>query len=155
VRRASARPAKLERQHHVLERGERGNQVEGLEDEADALRPQACAAVLVKLREILAIEQHTPAAGHVETREQRQQRRLARPRGPLTATDSPARISRETVIDNSQRTFRAANLLGEVFSLENVVADQRRLGRWASGCCSSRSKTRWPPPERSLYSATA
>ena len=92
----------FERQHHVLNRGERGNQVEGLEHETDALRPQACAAVLVKLREILAIEQHTPAAGHVETCEQRQQRRLARPRRAAHRHGFPGEDLEGNVIDNSQ-----------------------------------------------------
>ena len=48
MRRASPTAGELQRQHHVLEGRERGDQVEGLEDEADALRAQARPSVLVE-----------------------------------------------------------------------------------------------------------
>src|SRR5438067_2240189 len=72
----------LQRQHHVLERRERRDQMEGLEHESDALRPQSRATVLVESGEILALEEHPSARRQVEPGEQREQRRLARARRP-------------------------------------------------------------------------
>jgi hypothetical protein len=51
-----AAPGQLQRQHDVLERGERRDQVERLEYEADPLRAHAGTPVLIELREVLALE---------------------------------------------------------------------------------------------------
>src|SRR5437016_10584923 len=80
---ACVRPAcQLERQHHVLECGQGGDEVEGLEDEPDALRPETRASVLVEPREIRALQQHAPGRWQVEPREQGQQSGLAGTGGP-------------------------------------------------------------------------
>jgi len=52
--------------------------VKGLEDEADALRAQACPSVLVEPGKVLPGQQHAPAGRHVETSEQCQERGFAR-----------------------------------------------------------------------------
>src|SRR6516165_6461548 len=50
----------LERQHHVLERRERRDEMKGLENETDTLGAQPRAAVLIEPGEILTLEQHAP-----------------------------------------------------------------------------------------------
>ena len=56
----------LQGQHHVLERRQGRNQVKRLEHETDPLRPQTCAAVLIELREIVALQQHAAGAGYIK-----------------------------------------------------------------------------------------
>ncbi len=50
--------AQLQRQHHVLQRGQRGQQLEALEHEADLLAAHARAAVLVQRRQRCAVQHH-------------------------------------------------------------------------------------------------
>src|SRR2546430_2965610 len=104
------------------------DQVEGLKHEPDALRPQARPAVLIELRQILPLEQHAPAGRHVESGQQRQQRRFTRTRGPGHRDRLARQDTERHLIDDGQQTFRTANLLAEVFRLEYAVADHRRLG---------------------------
>ena len=70
----------LERQHHVFERGQRRDQVERLEHEADALGAQARAAVFVQRRQVGARQGYASGSRRIEAGKQRQQRRFARAR---------------------------------------------------------------------------
>ncbi len=67
----------FQRQHHVFQGCERGNKVKRLKYEADALSAQACAAIFVESREILALKKHPAAAGGVKPRQEREQCGLA------------------------------------------------------------------------------
>ncbi len=69
--------AQLEGDLDVLPRGQRGDEVEGLEDEADLLRAQPRPRVLAQRAELDAVEEDAPAGGPVEARHQREQRALA------------------------------------------------------------------------------
>ena len=69
--------AKLQRQHDVFQRGQRGEQLEALEHEADLLAPDPRAAVLVQGRQDHAIQAHRALAGHIQAGQQGQQRALA------------------------------------------------------------------------------
>ena len=93
----------FQRQHDVLERRQRRDQMEGLEHEADALRSQARAAILVELREVLAREQHAPARRHIEAGQQREQRRLAGAGG----TDDGDRFARRRCRRTRRRQWSA------------------------------------------------
>ena len=103
--------------------------MERLEHEADALRAQARAAVLIQLREIRAGEPDLAGGGRIKSGEQCEQRRFAGARG----ADDRHRLARRDLerhgTNNGQQTFRAANLLGEVFSLENTFEMFRAPGR--------------------------
>jgi hypothetical protein len=66
-----------ERRLDVLLRGERRNQVEGLEDVAEVLRAQLRQLDFTHLRQLLAIELERAAGRPVQAAEQLQQRRLA------------------------------------------------------------------------------
>ena len=61
----------------VLDGGQRRDQVELLEDEAERAQPQLGELVVAELREVAALEQHLAVARAVERAEQLQQRRLA------------------------------------------------------------------------------
>ena len=82
ARRRAVVAAQLERDLHVLERGERGDELEALEDEADFRPAELRALIFVEAREIGAVEQHGAARRDVESGEQAEQRRLAAARGP-------------------------------------------------------------------------
>ena len=72
----------VQRQGDVLRRTQGGDQVEGLEDEADALPAQPGQAPLAHSRDLLTIEHDAPTGDRVQTRQAVHERGLARPRGP-------------------------------------------------------------------------
>ena len=95
----------LERHEHVLERGERGQQMKGLEDEADVLRTKLGALVLGKNGEVHSVEPHVPRGGLVEAGQQPEQRRLAAAR---RAQDRDEGLRGNAEIDVPQDGQRAA-----------------------------------------------
>jgi hypothetical protein len=83
----------LERQHHVLERVEVGEELEALEHEAELLGADRGARVLVDREQVDAAELHRALARRVEPGDDRQQRALARAEAPTIATErSRARV---------------------------------------------------------------
>ena len=82
-RRGAGRPGGgvEQRQRDVLERARAREQVEALEDEADALAAEARAIRLVEPGDVDALEEVAAAGRPVEAAEDRHQRRLARARG--------------------------------------------------------------------------
>ncbi len=71
----------LQRDLDVLARGQGRDEVEGLEDEADRLRPHAGPLVLGERGEVVAVEHHAAAGRPVQAGEQAEQRALAAARG--------------------------------------------------------------------------
>ena len=71
-------PGRREPELDVLERRQRRDQVELLEDEAEGAQPQLCEIVVAQLREVAALEEDAAAGRPVERAQQLQQRRLAR-----------------------------------------------------------------------------
>ena len=69
--------AQLQRQRHVVQRGEVAQQLEVLEHEADLLAAQRGAGVLVQRGQFGVGQPQAPGAGHVQPRQQGQQRGLA------------------------------------------------------------------------------
>src|SRR6185312_17351212 len=118
----------LQRQHHILERCERWDEVKRLEDETDPLRPHPRPAVLVEPGEVATFQENPPPARQVESCEERQQGGFACPRG----ADDRDRLARgdveRDVVHNSQQAFGTLDLLREVLGLENAAANRRRLG---------------------------
>ena len=82
ARAGAAVAAQLERHLHVLERGERRDQLKALEDESNFLAAQPRALVLVHRGEVGVVEQHLAARRRVESGEQAEERRLAAARRP-------------------------------------------------------------------------
>ena len=135
-----ARPAarQLQRQHHVFQRGERGHQMKRLEHEADALRTQARAPVFIQQGEVRAREPDLAGGRRIEPGQQREQRGFAGARGADDGDRLAGAIVERHLANNGQQTFRAANLLGEVFSFENTFENLRAPGRSAFAGGSSR-----------------
>jgi hypothetical protein len=74
----------LQRQHHVLERCQRGHQVERLEHEAHALGAQARAAIFVQRGQVGAREGNASGSRRIEAGQERQKSRFS---GPRSAND--------------------------------------------------------------------
>src|SRR5690606_25018894 len=70
--------AEFQGHHDVLDRGERRNELEGLEDETRELIADPGAAVLVELREVLSGKTDRAARGCVQSRAETQQGCLPR-----------------------------------------------------------------------------
>ena len=85
-----------QRQPHVLLGGEDRHEVEGLEDEADLVAPQAREVAVVELADLGVGDRHRAVARAVEPRKHVHQRRLAGARGPMIAVKEPGLISSET-----------------------------------------------------------
>ena len=93
-----ARPAALagdgQREHDVLLRRQRRQQVERLEHEADVLAPQARQLAVLHVRDVHAGDRDGARAGRVEAGEQVHQRRLARARRAHDGGELAARAGR-------------------------------------------------------------
>jgi hypothetical protein len=106
----------LERQQHVLDRGQGGQQVERLKNESDFAIAQPRAAVLVECRELGAVQPHAAPRRLVEPREQSEERGFS---GPGRANDRRGFAPRNAevyAVEDGQLTLRAANLFGQLFS---------------------------------------
>jgi len=81
----------LQRQHDVLQCGQRWQQMKRLEHEADALGPQARTAVLVQRTQALPASMTSPALGRSSPASSASSVDLPAPDGPTSAIDSRAR----------------------------------------------------------------
>jgi len=109
----------LQRQHHVLQRGEVAHELEALEHEAHLLRAQRGALVLVDGEEVMAIEPHRAARGRIEPGDDGQERALARARGPHDGRSFPWRQAEIDIPQNVQRTGRIRDRLEDVLDGNN------------------------------------
>src|SRR5262249_8524622 len=110
--------------------------------------------------EVRTRKPHLAGGRRVEPGEEREQRGLARTGGADDRDRFAGRNLERHVMNDGQQTFRAANLLGEVFSLENTDTIVLRLGaravlvahrvqRRGSRVGSYRPRA-WRQPERRL-----
>jgi hypothetical protein len=72
----------VEGQGHVLQAGERGQEVEELEDEADLVAPQAGKGIVGKADDRLAVEADLARGGAIQPADQVEERRLSGAGGP-------------------------------------------------------------------------
>ena len=100
---SAERAGQLQRQLDVLLGAEHGQQVEELEDEADAVAAQPRQLGVAHRRDLRAVDLTVPAVGRVEPREQVHERRLARARRAHHRCELPAR---EGHVDAAQRLDR-------------------------------------------------
>src|SRR5439155_21279242 len=122
----------------VLERRQRRDQVELLEDEAERAQPQLCEGAVAERREVAALEEHLPARRAVERAEQLQQRRLPRAARPLERDELAGLDLERHVLDRIHRgraaTERAAGATQLVLTHSTVLsasAGRRRAARSA------------------------
>ncbi len=76
-----AATSELERNQHVLQRSQRREEVEGLEDETDLFRPELRPPVLGEREDVFTVQDDTAGRGLVEAGQQTEQRGLAAARG--------------------------------------------------------------------------
>ena len=101
-----------QRRLDVLDRGQRRDQVELLEDEPERVAPQARELAVAHRHEVLALELDAPARRAVERAEQLQQRRLARAGRPgddeelAVANLEVDAVDRRDVCRSASRTCR-------------------------------------------------
>ena len=74
-------PLQLQRQHHIFQGGERGQQLERLEYETHVAAPEQGAPVFIQFTQVGITYHHPAAAGLIETGQQPEQGRLARAGG--------------------------------------------------------------------------
>src|SRR4030095_6472761 len=87
---------KFHRDHHILPRSQRGDELEILKNETNDFAAQLRAAVLVQFAEFLPVQGHAPRARLVQPGTQSKQSRLAAARW----TQNGARISRSKTESN-------------------------------------------------------
>ena len=121
ARRSIARPGKLERQHHVLQRGQGGQQLERLEDEAEPAPPQRRASILRQAVERRVAEPDFPRARTIQTREQAEQGRLARSGGTHHGHRRTRAHLKAHVLEDAQRRIAAEHGLAEVASANDGI----------------------------------
>ena len=101
---AAGQPPDQPGHHGVLERGELGQQVVALEDEADRLVAEAGQLLLVEGGQVAPLEEDPAGAWASRACPARGGRCSSpRPTGPVSATSSPAAISRVTSRSTSSR----------------------------------------------------
>jgi hypothetical protein len=111
-------PAQVQREPDVLHAGERGQQVEELEDEADLVAPHARQLVVREPAERLVVHADLPRRGAVEPSDQVEERGLAGSgraddRGHLTPADRQAHIV------EGRDVALAIEALGDVLDLDH------------------------------------
>ena len=125
-----------QRQAHVLLGGEHRHEVEGLEDEADLVAPQAREVGVVELADLGVGDRHGAAARAVEPREHVHQRGLAGPRG---AHDRGEGAGLDLERDAAERVDGGVTLavaLGQVLACDDwgshaeQSAQTARRGQW-------------------------
>ena len=136
---------------HVLLHRELGDQVEGLEDEADAPVAQRGELRVVEARDLPAVEEIVAARGAVQAAEDAEQRRLARPRGAhhrhrLAGRDLEAHVAQRGDLDGAPRVGLADSLQLD----EDGHLSERSRRRGARRRHAARSAAS-PPPAPSAH----
>src|ERR1700682_186957 len=109
------RPAQLERDLYVLEGGERRNQLERLEYEADFLSPQPGPLVFIEFAEVGVVEEHCAACWCIKSGEKTEQCRLAAT-GGSDDCDKGALRNAERHISEHSELLLAAHVLFRYFT---------------------------------------
>src|SRR5690348_8360449 len=105
-------------QHHLLKRGQCGEQVEALEDEAGVLHPKAIQRLAIPAPQVFAQRDHTSGIGPLQPGENGQQRALAATGRPGDQGELPGiNLQRQPAQD-----FRAQLAAGE--PLAQIAGDQ-------------------------------
>ena len=113
-----------QRQLHVVQRSGAGQQVEGLEDEADFLVADARQFVVIQFADQLAVQPVAALAGRVQAADQVHQRGFARAR---RAHDGDVLVALDADVDAAQRVHLL--LRAHVVGLPQVFgADDAALG---------------------------
>jgi hypothetical protein len=126
----------FERQHHVLDGVQRGQQLEGLEDETQQAAAQDRARVFVERAEILAGQRHRAAARQVEAGQQAEQGGFPGTRSADDRHRLAGRDGERNLVQNGQRLATVIHPLGEILHLNDhrCVSTMSRFPNYR-GCC--------------------
>ena len=124
LRAGIALTAQLQRQHHVLQRRQVGQQLEALEHEAQVRAAQRGAAVLVEREHVLPTQPHRAFGRRVQAREDGQQRALARARGADDGDRLPGLQLEIDVMQNGQHAVGILDRLADVIDFEDVLSHE-------------------------------
>ena len=133
----AALAAKLERDLHVLDRGERGDQLEALKHEPHFLAAQPGALVLVHRRQVGVVEDDLAVRRGVEAGEESEECRLAAARRPDDRDERALRNGERDVAQHGEPVLAAAIFLGQLSGNEHadgkVEGEMRNAGAdWRS-----------------------
>ena len=117
-------PGRLHGQHDVLLHGERGKQVEALENHADVMAPET---VPVEFGEIPAVVHHPPLGGQRQSRQERQHGRLARARRPGDGDQFARPEVMAQIVDDFLAAIRIR--IGDVVEREDCSVRGARIAR--------------------------
>src|SRR6266568_33240 len=118
----------LQRQHHVLERVQRREQLERLEYEAEQPRAERRAPVLVQAEEIRAVEPHPARARRIQAGEKPEERRFSGTRGADDG-DGLARHDLERNVLQNDQLVRARGAVGKADDLRKPGGLDDGLGK--------------------------
>ncbi len=118
--RRAALAAKLERYLHVLQRGERGNELKALEDEPNFLTAQSRPLVLGEAPEIDAVEDHGAVRGGIESGQQSEQGRLAAAGWPDDRDERALRYRERHVAEHGELVRSALEFFRQLSSNEHA-----------------------------------
>ena len=116
-------------QGDVLPGRQGGNQVEGLEHEADALAPQPGQAPLAHGGDLLPVQGDRPGGGGLQARQAVHEGRLARPRGPHDRGETGARDGDVHPVQRGHGVLAAPEDLEQGARGDDRVIDRAVLGQ--------------------------
>lgn len=116
----------------VLERGERRHELEILEYETDAFRPQRSTSIFVEPIERNAVETHAPLAGAIESGKQAEQRGLPAAGRAQHGHDLAGSDVEIHVVEHGEgeAPSRAVIALGEISGDDHWMRTVRAIGRY-------------------------
>ena len=115
----------LERYGDVLKRGQRRDQVEGLEQDREAAAPKPRKSVLVQAADIDAVDHHSTAGGTLDAGDHRDQARLAGTGRTHHAYRSPWRDLEIDALEDRDPPGRAHQLQTEVHEIDHPILTRR------------------------------
>ena len=122
----------LHRHGDVLVGGERRNQMEELEDEADLLPAQLRQRVLVESGDVHVVDQHGAGRRRVQAGDQSEERRLAAARRSDDRHELAVRDLQRQRVKNGQRLAAAGHGFGNVSQLDHDPGRPNRLAMGSS-----------------------
>src|SRR4029078_4760041 len=96
-----ATPTQFQRKQRVLQRGQRGDQLEELEDDAHVTPAPLCERVLAAPTQLLASEDDLPTRGAIDAGEQVEQGRLAAAGWPVDGEEALRRNTEAHAVEDN------------------------------------------------------
>ena len=112
-------PAQLERNQHILQGGQGGDELEILEHEADGLVPHPGSTVLIHRPEVAAFHFNHPLAGHIQAGTEPEECGLATARWADNGTGLTSQKRERNLLEHCQRSGCGGVRLGEMLDIQD------------------------------------